>query len=156
MLLRHTFERTVRTHARTLCCCTVIAGFEFAIKKNLKQDRIMVALMLLNKISICFVELEEVEKKHCVIVTILTHLILWLVLNLFHTFPNISFSCCLCLALSLYFFRNATKMEEILMLPYEQGSNALGIAMAWKCSHYVPGILWLFISSSSLENGQSI
>lgn len=70
----------IRARTLTLCCCTVIAGFEFAIKKNSKQDRIMVALMLLNKISICFVELEEAEKAEqktlYVIVTIVTHLIL--------------------------------------------------------------------------------
>lgn len=53
-------------------------GFEFAIKKNLKQDRIMVVLMRLNKISICFVELEKKKKeKNAIIVTIATSCVVY-------------------------------------------------------------------------------
>lgn len=66
-----------REHSHTHTLLYRNCGFEFAIKKNLKQDRIMVALMRLNKISICFVELEEMaeerRKESAIIVTIVTH-----------------------------------------------------------------------------------
>lgn len=158
--------------ARTLRC-TVIAGFEFAIKKNSKQDRIMVALMLLNKISICFVELEEAEKSRAktlqVIVTIVTHLVLWLVLNLFHTwarpsflyvsfeFPNISVSLLPShfIPLSLSLLNNSTryKWRELSYSRMNRGQMPWSLLWAWKCRLCVPFYDSLFFL---LKKGQSI
>lgn len=94
----------VATH--THATCTLLyrnCGFEFAIKKNLKQDRIMVALMRLNKISICFVELFEIGK-NTIIVTIVTSYVIIIsaqfISHLGETFSYIF--CCFSLLSSLF------------------------------------------------------